>query len=81
MNKLDYSLIRLLRAALLLLIISAAPWPAAAQQPTTTRYVYDDNGRLRAVITPTGEAAIYDYDPAGNITAIRRLGADGFELL
>jgi YD repeat-containing protein len=52
-----------------------------AQTPGTTRYVYDENGRLIAVIAPTGEAAVYEYDPAGNITAIRRLGANAFELL
>lgn len=46
----------------------------------TTSYVYDDNGRLRAVIAPTGEVAIYDYDPAGNFTAIRRLTANDLEL-
>jgi len=43
--------------------------------------VYDDNGRLHAVISPTGEAAIYEYDPAGNITAIRRNTAATLEVL
>jgi len=52
-----------------------------AQTPGTTRYLYDENGRLITVIAPTGEAAVYEYDPAGNITAIRRLGANAFELL
>jgi YD repeat-containing protein len=55
--------------------------PVAAQQGVTTRYVYDDLGRLRAVISPAGEAAVYEYDPAGNFTAIRRLAADALELL
>ena len=53
----------------------------AQQTSSTTRYIYDANGRLRAVVTPTGEAAVYDYDPAGNITAIRRLAADALELI
>ncbi len=52
-----------------------------AQQGGTVRYVYDNNGRLRAVISPNGEAAIYEYDPAGNITAIRRNTADTLEVL
>lgn len=54
---------------------------AKAQQGGTTRYVYDNNGRLRAVLAPNGEAALYDYDPAGNLTAIRRLAATACEAL
>src|SRR5262245_4247914 len=67
--------------AMALLLFCASASAVIAQQSTTTRYIYEDNGRLRAVVSPTGAAAIYDYDPAGNITAIRRLGVDGFELL
>lgn len=52
-----------------------------AQQIGTTRYVYDDNGRLRAVIAPTGEAGIYEYDAAGNIRNIRRNAANQLEIL
>jgi YD repeat-containing protein len=64
--------------ALLLAILPAA---AFAQQGGATRYVYDDNGRLRAVISPAGEAAVYEYDAAGNFTRIRRLAATALELL
>jgi len=53
----------------------------ATAQTQTSRYIYDDDGRLRAVIAPNGEAAVYDYDAAGNFTAIRRLAADALELL
>ncbi|MEK6324765.1 MAG: IPT/TIG domain-containing protein [Acidobacteriota bacterium] len=52
-----------------------------AQQGGTTRFVYDDNGRLTAVISPNGEAAVYDYDATGNFTAIRRISADTLALL
>src|SRR5215470_991686 len=69
------------QAALLLLFWVSTSLSAIAQQPTTTRYIYGNNGRLRAVVAPNGDAAIYDYDPAGNITAIRRLGAEGFAFL
>lgn len=69
---------RLIGMALLCLL---AVWPVCAQQTIVTNYVYDNNGRLRAVIAPDGQVAIYDYDPAGNITGIRRLTSDGFELL
>lgn len=64
-------------AALSLLLLNI--W--ALGQGQTSRYVYDEDGRLRAVIAPTGEAAVYEYDAAGNFTAIRRLGADALELL
>lgn len=69
---------RIIGAALL---CALAVWPVGAQPGSTTSYVYDNNGRLRAVIAPDGQAAVYDYDPAGNITAIRRLTAESFELL
>lgn len=51
-----------------------------AQSGGTTYYIYDNNGRLRVVLSPSGEAAVYDYDPAGNMTAIRRLTTNDFEL-
>lgn len=46
----------------------------ARTQTTTsnTVYLYDDLGRLKAVLTPSGDAAIYNYDAAGNIVSITR---------
>ncbi len=35
-------------------------------------YVYDDAGRLRAVIDPTSDTAVYGYDAVGNLTGITR---------
>ncbi len=74
----------MLRRTLLILVLAAAcvasTLPAAAQQGGTTRYVYDDNGRLHAVISPSGETAVYEYDAAGNLTAVRRLPADALML-
>lgn len=35
-------------------------------------YVYDDAGRLRAVIDPVSDTAIYAYDSVGNLTGITR---------
>lgn len=70
---------RALRLAALALFCVATPGWARAQG--TTAYVYDDNGRLHAVVSPTGEAAVYEYDAVGNFTAIRRLKADDLELL
>src|SRR5579864_9481705 len=54
--------------------------PAYAQGGTT-QYIYDANGRLTGVIAPNGEAAIYHYDPAGNLTSIEHVGAGGFAIL
>ncbi len=67
--------------SILLLLGSFCLMAQGQQQSSTTRYVYDVNGRLRAVIAPNGEAGVYEYDPAGNITNIRRLAADALELL
>ncbi|HET6978761.1 MAG TPA: IPT/TIG domain-containing protein [Pyrinomonadaceae bacterium] len=39
---------------------------------TTTVYIYDELGRLKGVITPSGDVAIYSYDAAGNIVSIAR---------
>lgn len=46
---------------------------ARTQTPiSTTVYLYDELGRLKAVLTPSGDAAIYNYDGAGNIVSITR---------
>ena len=67
-----------LAAPVLAMCITAAT--PARQGGVAARYVYDDNGRLHAVITPAGEAAVYEYDAAGNITAVRRLPATALAL-
>lgn len=59
----------------------AASGLAEAQRPASTYFVYDANGRVAAVVTPAGEAAVYEYDPANNLTAVRRLDASGLRLL
>jgi YD repeat-containing protein len=38
----------------------------------TVRYVYDELGRLVAVIAPSGDAAVYQYDAVGNLLSISR---------
>lgn len=65
----------------LFFLIALALATSYVQAQGTTRYVYDDNGRLIAVIAPNGEANIYEYDAAGNFTAIRRNSADDLEVL
>jgi YD repeat-containing protein len=70
---------RALAALAVIIILAGVCSPAFAQ--STARYVYDDNGRLRAVIAPNGEANIYEYDAAGNFTSIRRNTATTLEVL
>lgn len=45
------------------------------------RYVYDAQGRLSAVINPSGEAAVYTYDTAGNIQSLTRRDASAASVL
>jgi uncharacterized protein YhfF len=60
--------------------VSLAPWLIAwtvlvAQAPPAIQYLYDENGRLAAVIDPSAaqpNAAVYHYDEVGNITSIER---------
>lgn len=57
-------------AAVLVLLLCSVSLP---QTPTNTMiYIYDELGRLKAVITPSGDTAIYTYDAAGNIVSITR---------
>jgi YD repeat-containing protein len=49
------------------LALGAAHAGAAEQ-----RYVYDELGRLIAVIDPAGETTHYSYDEAGNLTSVSR---------
>ena len=72
---------RIIGAIIALTLVIAQPPNAHAQHGGNTRFVYDDNGRLTSVIAPNGEAAIYDYDAAGNFTAIRRISADTLTLI
>jgi YD repeat-containing protein len=75
------TILRSFATLLLVVVFTASLLSAGAQQGGTTTYVYDDNGRLHAVISPSGEAAVYEYDAAGNLTAIRRLAADSLSIL
>jgi YD repeat-containing protein len=61
----------------------ALGWSAhiAAGQEGATRYVYDANGRLHAVIAPNGEATVYEYDAAGNIVSVTRTAANVLSVL
>ena len=51
---------------------ATANFTLAAKADSTIRYVYDELGRLSAVIDPSGDTARFAYDAGGNITAIAR---------
>ncbi|HZS09122.1 MAG TPA: IPT/TIG domain-containing protein [Blastocatellia bacterium] len=70
------STLRALGGLLLVAAGLASASAVLAQQGGTTRYVYDENGRLKAVISPAGEAAVYEYDPAGNLLGVTRHSAN-----
>ena len=44
-------------------------------------YIYDDAGRLRAVIDPASDTAIYAYDAVGNLTGITRQSSSTLAVL
>ncbi|MGE0133470.1 MAG: IPT/TIG domain-containing protein [Blastocatellales bacterium] len=73
-------LARLAAAVLTIAVCLLAPMPTKAQG-NVSRYVYDENGRLRVVLSPSGDAVAYDYDPAGNPTAVRRYTSADFAVL
>jgi YD repeat-containing protein len=69
-----------------MILVTAVIWlslarSAVAQQGGVANYFYDSNGRLTAVLSPTGEAAIYNYDPAGNFTSITRRAANELSII
>jgi YD repeat-containing protein len=60
-------------AALLILCSGLSGVPAAFAQAANIYYVYDDLGRLAAVVDQQGNSAAYIYDVVGNITRIDRV--------
>ena len=49
----------------------------AEAQTAPIQHVYDDQGRLEAVIDPNGNVAVYKYDAVGNLLEIIRTNAPG----
>lgn len=60
-----------------LFALSAAPLPAQGN----ITYVYDDLGRLVAVIDPSGDTARYYYDAVGNLLSISRAPSSQVSIL
>ena len=72
---------RFAMTALMILVYVSLHLTATAQQGGTANYFYDNNGRLHLVLSPTGEAVVYEYDPAGNFTSITRRAASELSIL
>jgi YD repeat-containing protein len=68
----DAFMARITRKGLLAATLLLVFWSIALPQTltSTTVYVYDELGRLKAVINPSGNTAVYSYDAAGNIVSI-----------
>lgn len=64
---------------LLCVLFLSLPFLASAQSNIT--YVYDDLGRLVAVIDPSGDTARYYYDAVGNLLSITRASSSQVSVL
>ncbi len=63
------------------LLVSGLSWDPVAQAGSVS-YVYDDLGRLLAVVNgTTGQAAIYQYDAVGNLLGITTQAASAISIL
>lgn len=61
------------------LVVALVVWsPAMA---AVVEYTYDEIGRLVGVYAPSGDAAQYVYDAAGNITEIKRFTASQLSII
>jgi len=65
---------------LLLILMLSLPL-AAPLRAQSSQYVYDELGRLVAVIAPSGDAAAYSYDAVGNLLSIARYTATAVSVI
>jgi YD repeat-containing protein len=66
---------RILCLAQILAFVLIFPLIAGGQSGNDIVYVYDELGRLIAVIDPAGETATYSYDAVGNVLSISRFSS------
>ena len=59
----------------------SSPIAASASSSSGIRYLYDRGGRLSIVDAPGQGAAIYQWDPDGNLTSIERVSASTLAIL
>jgi len=78
------SLAGLIALTLLVVVLPPAPAIAAPTATTPITYVYDEIGRLTAVVDPTAASngiAKYAYDDVGNLLSITRQSATTTRIL
>jgi YD repeat-containing protein len=61
---------RLASIAVSLVVLAGGFSTAYADPPASVTYSYDDAGRLRSATYSDGKVVHYQYDPAGNRTAV-----------
>ena len=67
-----------IRTIIVALLLSIAVWIGnlvKVEAVSDITYVYDDLGRLVAVIDPSGDTAVYTYDAVGNLLSISRFSS------
>lgn len=68
-------------AVLLLLLAALIPGLYPQEGGSTLRYVYDELGRLIAVVDPASDTAVYSYDSVGNLLSISRTSSATVSIL
>ena len=63
---------KIIRVTLIVFLLLLLPNMGSSQSANEIVYVYDELGRLVAVIDTAGEAAVYKYDAVGNVLTISR---------
>lgn len=79
-NAIARSVRRPIRSGLVVWLLVCG-FAALSAQSQPIRYIYDELGRLVAVIDQTGAAAIYQYDAVGNLLSITRQNAGVVSIL
>jgi YD repeat-containing protein len=75
------SITQLIAITLLLALSVGLEAHVQAQTASDINYVYDELGRLVAVIDPTGDTAVYTYDAVGNLLSISRFSSSVVSIL
>ncbi len=70
---------RLIRRIVVCLAVLAGSLAGLSAQ--TVQFLYDELGRLIAVVAPNGESAVYSYDPVGNLLSIARHAANAVTII
>ena len=63
------------------LLVCLSLYSSSSAQTAGITYVYDELGRLLAVVDPSGETAKYTYDATGNLLSISRYNSSTLSLI